>query len=245
MHELQRLVAVIVGVEHGPASDGLAARWLAERAPDQVARAFADLLDRAPNPAVRKTLDAFTRALLWGEPGLGDERRRAIRSAAHALGLGAVAALFTEASPALTREGEDQTPHAEAGSSVLTLGHRKQQARLCTDPDRLSRLATDDDPSVIRNLLLNPRLTEARVVRIAARRPATDRVFWEIARSARWGARINVRRALALNPYAPPTLINPLLAQFAAPDLREIAASESLHPAVRDAALALLTLRSP
>jgi hypothetical protein len=238
----QRLVDGMAGIEAGPALDGLAARRLAALCPEEAAEALADLLGRASlDPLERKALQACTRALVWGEPELPEERRRAIRVAAASLGFGSVAALFSGAEAA--RPHEPEPPYIDPGLASLTLGHRKQFARTETDPDRIARFSRDDDPTVIQNLLLNPRMTEALVVRIAARRPATAEVLSEVARSAKWGVRYSVKKALALNPHAPPALVNPILPHLTSADLKELSVNSVLHPAVRTASRALLAAR--
>lgn len=238
----QALVDSVSGIESGPALDGLVARRLAAFTPDEAAQVIADLVARAQRgPEERKALAAICRALLWGPPELPPERRKAIRSAASSLGLGPVTALLTEATAerALDRESRRLDPEL----APLTLGHRTQIARVESNPDRIARLATDDDPSVIRNLLLNPRLTEATVVRIAARRPVAAAVLAEVARSRKWALRRAVRRAIVLNPYAAPQVANHLLPQLIDEDLAQVATSEVLHPAVRRAAGAILEER--
>lgn len=238
------LVDALGAIEPGEALDLAAADRLAALSPADAAELLAALAARRPGtPAERKVLAALCRALVWGAPRIDDERRRAIRTQAHARGLGAASALLTEAAPERQRDtdpGESRRGDPEA--TAQTLGHRTQLAR-AAPLDRLSRLATDEDPRVIRNLLLNPRLTEPLVIRIASRRPVAAEVLTEVARSPRWGVRPLVRRALALNPYAPPPVVSTLLPQLGGPDLREIAQSPVLHPAVRGAARALLAAR--
>ncbi len=236
------MIAALAGLEAGLSLDDAAARRLAEMTAEEAAQALAALIARSGDePAERQVVDACCRALVFGTPALSEERRGAIRAAAHGLGLGAVSALLTAASPALAPEPEFRP--IDPALASLTLGHRKQFARTERNPERLARFAADGDASVIRNLLVNPRITEALVVRIAARRPIAAVVLEEIARSPRWSSRREVRRALALNPYAPPTLVNPLLPRLGATDLEEVAASDVLHPAVRAAARSLLDAR--
>jgi hypothetical protein len=238
------LVDALGAIEPGDALDQLAAQRLAALPPGDAAELLAALAARRPGtPAERKVLGALCRALVWGAPRIDDERRRAIRAQAHARGLGAASALLTEAAPERQRDSDgSESRRGDPEATAQTLGHRTQYAR-AAPLERLPRIAADDDPRVIRNLLLNPRLTEPLVVRIASRRPTSAEVLTEVARSGRWGVRPQVRRALALNPYAPPTVVSTLLPQLGAPDLREIAASPVLHPAVRSAARALLAAR--
>lgn len=239
--DARALVMALGGIPAGPALDACVAERLAALEPHEAARVVDALARRdgvGDDERARKVIDAAARALAWGEPTLPIERRRAIRVAASSLALQAATALFSEAAPLRTKD-DDAGPRRDAELGGLTLGHRKQLARTERAPDRVRRLALDDDPRVIAELLLNPRVTEPLVVAIAARRPVPVEVLRQVIRSPRWGVRRLVRRALALNPYSPPSLVNPLLAQLDATDLREVAASTVLHPAVRDAARSL------
>jgi hypothetical protein len=131
----------------------------------------------------------------------------------------------------------------DAKMSSLTLGHRRALAR-ARDPDLIARLAHDQDPAVVRNLLVNPRITERVVLRIAARRPVRPEVLDEVLRSPRWSRNTRVRTALAQNPYAPIALAVRALATLLAPELREIVRDANLHPEVRDAARKVIEGRS-
>jgi hypothetical protein len=150
-----------------------------------------------------------------------------------------VSALLVEAPP---RKEMDAGAAAKADARLFssTLGQLKSQARLTRNPDVLSKLATYSDPSVIRNVLLNPRLTEDLVVRIAARRPARPEPLTEIWRSNKWSTRHAVRRALAFNPYLPPEIGSKVLPLLNRADLKELAADNAIHPALRDQAKLLL-----
>ncbi|RMG17238.1 MAG: hypothetical protein D6729_09065 [Deltaproteobacteria bacterium] len=120
-----------------------------------------------------------------------------------------------------------------------TLGMRRQLAR-AADPVTMLRLTTDPDPGVIRNLLRHPRLTEADVVRMAARRPGRPEVLMEIFRSPKWGVRQRVRRALANNPYTPTEVALKLVEILPLTEVRGLAADGSLHEEVQRAARARL-----
>lgn len=98
-------------------------------------------------------------------------------------------------------EDEARVPDYGRGR-VLTLGERKSLARR-PDRDTLEKVLSDPHPEVIRRLLVNPRLTEEHVVRLATRRPGSRAVLSEIACSARWSTRARVRLALVLNPSLP------------------------------------------
>ena len=114
----------------------------------------------------------------------------------------------------------------------IPLGTRRSLAR-GHDLGVLEKLLLDGDATVIGHLLENPRITEAHVVRIAARRPIAASTLREIERSRRFGTRPAVRRALARNPYCPTELALLLLGGLTAPELDEIGADETLHPTLR------------
>lgn len=153
-----------------------------------------------------------------------------------------VSALFTEAAPVRELDhGEAKKRDAQQFSQ--SLGHLKQSARLTRNPDELARLATLSEPSVVRNALVNPRLTEPLVVRIAARRPARPEPLVEIWKSPKWSSRHAVRRALAFNPYFPPEIAAKILPLLNAVDLEEMIGDGSVHPALREQARGLLQLK--
>jgi hypothetical protein len=154
----------------------------------------------------------------------------------------AVEGLLASGPPARTLD-EDAAARADARNFPETLGLLKTRARTTRDADTLSRLALASHPHVVRNLLLNPRLTEPDVVRLAARRPARGEPLVEVWRS-RWSCRHLVRRALVFNPYLPPEVGVKLVPLLLRTDWEEIKEDGSLHPAVRAEARTLL-LASP
>ena len=81
---------------------------------------------------------------------------------------------------------------------TLTLGERKALARRPTRKV-MEKLFSDPHPSVIRTLLENPKVVEADVVRLAARRPGNPEVLAEVVRSPRWAHRLRVRISAARN----------------------------------------------
>lgn len=99
--------------------------------------------------------------------------------------------------------GDEEKPESFAKRlTSLTLGQRKSLSRTTKRRD-LEVLVWDSDPLVIRELLLNPRITERDVVRAAARHKAPPKVLEEICRSDRWIPYYNVRKALVFNPRTP------------------------------------------
>ncbi|HOX43966.1 MAG TPA: hypothetical protein PK668_10210 [Myxococcota bacterium] len=124
--------------------------------------------------------------------------------------------------------------HGDPELTKLSLGERKYMAR-SHDRLRLERLLLDPEVSVIRNLLHNPSLVEADLVRLAARRPVRAEVLRVIYESP-WGKRHRVRLALVHNPYTPTELALKLVGVLLARELRKVAADGNLHPLVRQAA---------
>jgi hypothetical protein len=127
---------------------------------------------------------------------------------------------------------------------TLTLGERKALARRPTRK-ALEKLLADPHPAVIRTLLQNPKVIEDDIVRLAARRPNDAAVLAEIARSPRWAHRVKVRLSIVLNPDSPPAVAIPLLALLVRPELRLVADTVGLSPALRAAARDLLLRRPP
>ena len=126
----------------------------------------------------------------------------------------------------------------------LTLGERKSLART-RRRELLDRMLRDPDPTVLTILLENPRVTEADVVRLAARRPTTPELQRVLFRCARFRTRYEVRRALILNPHTPSDLAAQLTCLLNAIDLRRVVQDNQLSDAVRASARAQLVLITP
>ncbi len=214
------------------------ARALRERPAEDVARLLAEVLDldRSGDEAASCVLGAMMAVL--EDERLGRELTRALAQLPPGALREEVVGLLASG-PAWRNFDENAAARADARNFPETLGMLKTQARTARDPDALSRIALASNPAVVRNLLVNPRLTEASVVRLAARRPARAEPLVEVWRS-KWGARHAVRRALVFNPYLPPEVgvkVVPLLLRT---DWAEIAGNGALHPGVRAEAKLLL-----
>ena len=129
---------------------------------------------------------------------------------------------------------------AEAGE---TLGRRKSLGRTATG-DTLDRLIIDPHPDVVRNVLLNPRVAEAMVVRLASRASTSGPILQVIADS-RFQTRASVRRAVAGNPKCPPGLGCRLLPALTRQELLDIAHDRRIHDDIRSAARMLLDEKPP
>ena len=143
--------------------------------------------------------------------------------------------MFSEGRPVMEYD-TDAAARADAKLFTSPLGVLKTRARLTRNPDELSRLAVASNASVIREVLKNPRLTEALVVRIAARRPARPEPLEEIWRSPRWNMQPAVRRALVFNPYLSPEVAVKIVPLLGLPDLKELATDRNVHLSVREMA---------
>jgi len=137
-----------------------------------------------------------------------------------------------------SQEKESRNP----AQDYLPLGVRKSLARK-PHPSTLETLIHEQDPSVIRNLLGNPRTVEEMVVKMASLRPTSAQVLEEIAVHSKWGAMIKIRKALVFNPYTPPRTVHAILATLLLPDLIAATSSSVLHPNVRAAAKRLIIHR--
>lgn len=164
--------------------------------------------------------------------GLVDHQAEALRPL--------VPSITSSATPSRSARGNEPSIEARVPDygtgRTLTLGERKALAR---KPTRklLDRLMLDPHADVIRNLLVNPLVTEDDIVRLAARRPIRADVAAEIARHPRWNVRQRVRMALLLNPYCPPEVGVPLVALLLRPELRTAIDGPETSAEVRTAAL--------
>jgi hypothetical protein len=126
----------------------------------------------------------------------------------------------------------------------LTLGERKSLARR-PDRDMMARLLLDPHPDVIAHLLVNPRLTEDDVLRLAAKRPNRPDVLAQIARTDRWVHRARIRLAIVLNPVTPPDVAAPLVSLLMRQELKLVAQTTAVPRAVRALCLEHLERRPP
>lgn len=190
-------------------------------------------------PAAADALAALTRALARGEVDaefvatcLDHARSRADRLAE---------AVFAQGPAARTYDRNDER-FVDRKMRRLTLGERRALSR-SRDIDMLVRLAHDQDPRVVRELLVNPRLTEREAVMVASRRPTHAHVL-EAVLASRFGTSRRVRRAVAHNPYSPVALAMRAIAPLSAPELRLVIEDPHVSEEVRRHARSLLVGRS-
>lgn len=146
--------------------------------------------------------------------------------------------------PAELRPPEDLPVPDYGTGRELTVGERRSLARR---PHRraFEKLLADPHPLVIRQLLVNPLLTENDVVRMAARRPARLVVLRELSQAPHWLARTRVRMSVLLNPGSPAEMAIPLLQLCNRPELLEVLASADTGLVLRATARELFERRPP
>lgn len=167
------------------------------------------------------------------------EQTREIYETARAKGYHNVQRLFLSYTPIRTADAPPPGHHQLSG---LSLGERKFLARK-RDIYTLEKLLLDPEPSVIRNLLRNPRITEKEVLYITTRRPNTPEILQEVVNQPRWFKRYRIKVAICSNPYTPLSLSLRALPFLSSADLLSIAESPNLHPQLISAAEEILRIR--
>ncbi|MDF1534991.1 MAG: hypothetical protein P1S46_00625 [bacterium] len=146
-----------------------------------------------------------------------------------------VVALMTDVTPHKRIYHTEELESRHPAQDYIPLGVRKSMARK-PSMDTLESLVREQNPSVIRNLLNNPKTIEEMVIKMASLRPTAAEVLEEISVHPRWSARYPVKKALAFNPYSPPRAVHALLPALLMGDLIEVTLSPTLHPDIRAAA---------
>lgn len=239
--QVQALIGRIMAYEPLGLQSVAAARELAALEPERAAFMLEALvaLARRGDGNARIVVDAVARALLDAPPEqLSHLHRGRIEEAARESELHTVAALFAAPDARLAVE-KFVRPRQDPAIAHLTLGHKKMLARTA-NPDLLARLAAEAEPAVVRNILVNPRLTESMVVRICARKPIKADVLRLVYASRTWSVREKVREAIVHNPYCEPELALKILPTLPRQTLALIAKNAALHANLREAAARLL-----
>lgn len=218
------------------------AEWLGRARPEAAAEWLGEILRLGPEGGPPFSVALAALIALMNDPApLGYEGLAEIYRAAREQDLTDLAAFFMS-SLGGEKGGGIRGVVLEAKGRPLTLGERKSLARRSAR-DLITRLMGDPDPTVLRQLLLNPRLTEHDVVALAARRPTTAQSQEIIAGARRFAARYAVRRALVMNPYTAADLAVRLAALLRRDDLLLVANEPSVPPQVRDGARRFLAAR--
>ena len=242
MGALRKFVQQLQGLSDPALHASAVADFLALPDAEALVEDLAEILRRTTDEPYRVAMDSLTDAFVaTALPPFTYDRAEEIYRIAESRGLRAVALLFLNPPPQrAVVEGWRGDPDPEILD--LTLGEQKSLARR-QNSDTLARVARLTEPSVLRILLGNPRLTETDVVAMAARRPNAVPVLTEVMRSRRWRAAALVRLALVHNPYLPPRLAVLLVPNLASQELVALARAADLHPLVVEMARAVLDLR--
>jgi len=236
--EARALAGRLRALEEGELRARAAARELEDYPPLLAAEVVAALVDLA---AEGEPVGVAAAARAFAAGWVSYEARSALYAAAAAAGLAEVTALLLAPPPhAGWQEPRDK---ADPRLAALTLGHKKTMARNHRDPDLLARLAAEGDPTVVRELLRNPRLTEDFAVRLAARRPCRPETLRCLFEDRRWRLRPRVAQALVRNPYVETEIALKLLPTLAEREVVDLSRDGNVHPLVRATALRLLELR--
>jgi hypothetical protein len=231
----------LCALPEGAMRAGAAARHLARMSAGESVLLLAALVSSGAEAWGTPAIAAIGQALRDPGSALGYDWRAATYAEAREQGLPHVASLFL--SPGPRRAFVEPRDKADPVAAGLTLGHKKSFARLRRDPDLLARLAAEGDPSVIRELLRNPLVTETVAARIAARRPVRPEALRALHEDPRFRNRVAVRQALARNPYVETEIALHILPTLPARLVEEIAGDGTLHPAVRESARRILAER--
>jgi len=237
---VRALIRRLVALEEGAARSGAAARALAAMPAETAVRVIAILAQSAEADA-RVAMAAVGQALVGPDAALLYDHLAEVYAVATEHDLLEVSSLLV--SPPAHRAWVPPRDKGDSRLATLTLGHKKALARTHRDPDLLARLAAEGEPSVVRELLRNPLLTESFAVRIAARRPMRPETLRLLAESRRWRTRPAVMLALVRNPYAEPAVALKLLAALPAGELSELGRDASVHPLLRATASRLVRAR--
>lgn len=117
----------------------------------------------------------------------------------------------------------------------LTVGERRSLARRPTR-EQLARLLLDPHPLVLEQLFQSTALTEADVVKVATRRPATLAAMTFIATSPKWMTRRRVKMSVILNPGSPHGLALPYVSTCPREDLQLIIEATTISSTLRGVA---------
>jgi DNA-directed RNA polymerase subunit F len=231
----------LAGFEEGELRAHAAARLLAELAPDAAADLLAALA-RSGEAGERAAWAAVGQAMCRTTPELPYAWRAELYAIGAERGLLEVTGLLVAPPP--RRVHVEPRDKADPRLAHLTLGHKRALARARRDPDLLARLAAEGDPTVVRELLRNPQLTEEFVVRIAARRPIRPATLRCLFEARRWRTRPAVALAIARNPYVETEIALEILPFLAGADLADVAQDGTVHPLVRALAARLAAARA-
>jgi hypothetical protein len=120
-------------------------------------------------------------------------------------------------------------------------GNEKIKLALTGDAEARRLLLRDSNRMVQMSVMQNPRLTESEIITIANSRQTSDEILRCIINNRDWYKLYAVRLALVKNPKTPFTLAFRIISSLASHDLKLLAKSKSISPAVAQAARRITT----
>ena len=186
---------------------------------------------------------AMVACAVWLAQHTGDRRVASARDAARAEGLRVAELLLDEAPPyrvlsVRARRPQPGPTHVDRLVLRAQLGKYRPMPLRTAMRERLVANFVHPNAEHTRRLLAEPALAFGDVVAMAARRPTTTELLAQIAACPRWVKRAEVREALVLNPFTPPSIAVRLLPTLGV--LRRARGAAELHPRVREVASVLL-----
>lgn len=228
---IQKLLNDLIALPEEKMRSGLLGRKFSEITPEEIAR----IIDLLYKKGAQGRLAREAQVILVDPAGLkaalGEEKYREVYLCSIELGLRKVSRLFSELPP--HRKGlSGYDKEEEARMEFISLGQRRAMSR-SHEKDTIDRLLSDPDPTVIGNLLNNPRTTLKEVLKIASKRPNSVEILRLLTAHRVWSRRYEVKKAIVLNPYTPPRIAIGLLGFLLIQDLKAASADKSIHPEVR------------
>ena len=110
--------------------------------------------------------------------------------------------LLASLMPTQRMSGGGENHFIDDRGRTLSLGERRALARRPSS-QHIEKLLFDPDPIVLGHLLQNPRLTEALLMKVVTHRPQHPRVLFDVFDHPKWGSRVDIKRALGMNPSTP------------------------------------------
>ena len=220
-----------LGVVPEPAMrEALWRETFSDSAPHEVFERVAEVLAAIPSRSEHSQLAFLSLARFLQRHR--DDARRILMPVATAEGHAEILSMLVEENPLKKPGPGELAPPRLSEDREITLGERRSWARR-HDRDLLARLLADPDPMVITNLMRNPRIIEADVLRIVSRRPNSAAILTEVFQHPRWGRRPQIRLSLVLNPYTPLEISVGLLGLLNRSELRQVGQEQSIHPILR------------
>ncbi|MGB9736148.1 MAG: hypothetical protein ACP5JP_07930 [bacterium] len=133
---------------------------------------------------------------------------------------------------AVTVKREVDEPLPDPKIDGMPVGVRKTLSK-SHNRDVIEKLLYDQEPSVIKVLINNPKITESDVIKIVSRRPNSEGILRTVYNNHRWKYRYRVQCSLAMNPYTPTDISLSILPELFSTDLLKIANDVRLSEVVR------------